>query len=257
MLIGGTEALVIDIEPRRNSRPICPECGKRRIAYDRQPQRLFEYLPVWSFKVYFRYAPRRVKCPEHGVKVESLPWGYGKERMTFSYQVFLTRWAKRLSWKETADIFETSWDTVFRAVKFVVDYGLAHRSFEGITEIGVDEIAVFKGHKYLTLVYQVNAGARRLLWSGPERRVKTLLQFFREFGSEHSAKLQFVCSDMWAPYLKVIAKKAPRALNILDRFHIMRKFNEAIDEIRRGEVKQFKANGLENVLERKRWLLLN
>lgn len=96
--------------------------------------------------------------------------------MTFSYQVFLTRWAKRLSWKETADIFETSWDTVFRAVKFVVDYGLAHRSFEGITEIGVDEIAVFKGHKYLTLVYQVNAGARRLLWSGPERRVKTLLQ---------------------------------------------------------------------------------
>jgi hypothetical protein len=67
--------------------------------------------------------------------------------MTFSYQVFLSRWAKRLSWKETADIFETSWDTVFRAVKFVVDYGLAHRSLEGVTEIGVDEIAVFKGHK--------------------------------------------------------------------------------------------------------------
>jgi transposase len=256
ILVGGKEALVIDIEPRRNSQPICPECCKRCTAYDRQPQRLFEYLPVWSFKVYFRYAPRRVKCSEHGVKVESLPWAYGKERMTFSYQVFLSRWAKRLSWKETADIFETSWDTVFRAVKFVVDYGLAHRSFEGITEIGVDEIAVFKGHKYLTLVYQVNAGARRLLWSGPERRVKTLLQFFREFGPERSAKLQFVCSDMWAPYLKVIAKKAPLALNILDRFHIMRKFNEAIDEIRRDEVKQFKGNGLENVLERKRWLLL-
>jgi len=148
MLIGGTEALVIDIEPRRDSRPICPECSKRCTVYDRQPLRLFVYLPVWSFKVYFRYAPRRVKCPEHGAKVESLPWGYGKERMTFSYQVFLSRCAKRLSWKETADIFETSWDTVFRAVKFVVDYGLAHRSLEGVTEIGVDEIAVFKRHKY-------------------------------------------------------------------------------------------------------------
>ena len=256
MLIGGTEALVIDIAPRRNSRPICPECGKRRTVYDRQPQRLFEYIPIWSFKVYFRYAPRRVKCPEHGVKVESLPWGYGKERMTFSYQVYLARWAKRLSWKETADIFETSWDTVFRAVKFIVDYGLTHRSLEGVTEIGVDEIAVFKGHKYLTLVYQVNAGARRLLWSGPERKAKTLLRFFREFGPERSAKLQFICSDMWAAYLKVIAKKAPQALNILDRFHIMRKFNVAIDEIRRDEVKQFKANGQQNVLERKRWLLL-
>ena len=255
-LVDGVEALIIDIEPRRNSRPVCPECGKRRNVYDRQPQRLFEYLPVWTFKAYFRHAPRRVSCPVHGVKVEMLPWGYGKERMTFSYQVFLARWAKRLSWKETADIFETSWDTVFRAVKFVVDYGLAHRSLEGVTEIGVDEIAVFKGHKYLTLVYQLNAGARRLLWCGPERRVKTLLRFFREFGQERSAKLQFVCSDMWAPYLKVIAKKAPQALNILDRFHIMRKFNEAIDEIRRGEVKLFKVNQQENVLERGRWLLL-
>jgi transposase len=256
MLVCGVEALVIDIEPRRNSRPICPECGKRCTVYDRQPQRLFEYLPVWSFKAYFRYAPRRVKCPAHGVKVEALPWGYGKERMTFSYQIYLSRWAKRLSWKETADIFETSWDTVFRAVKFVVDYGLAHRNLDGVTEIGVDEISVFKGHKYLTLVYQLNAGTRRLLWSGPERKAKTLLQFFREFGKERSSKLQYVCSDMWAAYLKVIAKKAPQALNILDRFHIMRKFNVAIDEIRRSEVKQFKTNGQENVLERKRWLLL-
>ena len=61
---------------------------------------------------------------------------------------------------------------------------------------------------------------------------------------------------MWAPYLKVIAKKAPNALNILDRFHIMRKFNEAIDEVRRTEVKEFKAAKQENVLEKGRWLLL-
>ncbi len=256
MLVGGTEALVIDIEPRRNSRPICPECCKPGTVYDHQPQRLYEYLPVWSFKVYFRYAPRRVKCPEHGVKVEALPWAYGKERTTLSYQVFLARWAKWLSWQETARVFETSWDTVFRAVQFVVNYGLAHRSFDGVTEIGVDEISVFKGHKYLTLVYQINAGARRLLWSGPERKEETLLQFFKEFGSEQSSKLKFVCSDMWSAYIKVVAQKAPQALNNLDRFHIMRKFGEAIDEIRRDEVKQLKANGQENVLEHKRWLLL-
>jgi len=256
MFVEGVEALVIDIEARRNSRPICPECYKRWAVYDRQPQRFFGYLPILSFKTYFRYAPRRVKCPDHGVKVEALPWAYGKERMTISYQVFLARWAKRLSWKETAMVFETSWDSVFRAVEFVVSYGLAHRSLDGVTEIGVDEIAVFKGHKYLTLVYQLNAGARRLLWCGPERRAKTLLRFFHQFGKERSAQLKFVCSDMWAPYLKVVAKKAPQALNILDRFHVMRKFNVAIDEIRRDEVRQFKANKQDNVLERGRWLLL-
>jgi transposase len=256
MLVDGVEALVIDIDPRRNSLPVCSDCGKRRKMYDRQPARLFEFLPVWTFKAYFRYAPRRVNCPIHGVKVEVLPWGYGKERMTFSYQVYLARWAKRLSWKETADIFETSWDTVFRAVNFVVDYGLAHRNLDGVTEIGVDEIKVFRGHKYLTMVYQLNAGVRRLLWCGPERRVKTLLRFFHEFGKERSAKLKFVCSDMWAPYLKVIAKKAPQALNVLDRFHIMRAFNEAIDQIRRSEANQFKASKQVNVLEKGRWLLL-
>jgi transposase len=256
MRVGGNEALVIDIKPRQNSKPECPECGKRGKTYDTQPVRFFEYVPIWSFKVYFRYAPRRVRCPHHGIKVEALPWAYGKEQMTISFQVYLSRWAKRLSWKETADIFRTSWDSVFRAVKFVVDYGLANRSLDNVTEIGVDEIAVFKGQKYLTMVYQLNADTKSLLWCGSERRVKTLLRFFREFGKERGAKLKFVCSDMWAPYLKVIAKKAPNALNILDRFHIMRKFNEAIDEIRRSEVRDFKAAKQENVLEKGRWLLL-
>jgi len=95
MLVDGGEALVIDIKPRRNSRPICPECGQRRSTFDRQPSRLFEYLPIWTFKSYFRYAPRRVSCPMHGIKVEALPWGYGKERMTFSYQVYLARCVNR------------------------------------------------------------------------------------------------------------------------------------------------------------------
>ena len=61
---------------------------------------------------------------------------------------------------------------------------------------------------------------------------------------------------MWAPYLKVIAEKASQALNILDRFHIMKKFNEAIDKIRKGEARKLKAEGADNVLEKSRWLLL-
>jgi transposase len=255
-VIGGADALIIDIKARRNSKPECPVCGRRGKTHSTQPKRLFEYVPIWAFKVFFSYAPRRVICPSHGVKVEAMPWGYGKEQMTISYQVYLARWARRLSWKETAAIFKTSWDSVYRAVRFVVEYGLANRSLDNVTEIGIDEIAVFKGPKFLTMVYQLNAGARRLLWCGPERRVKTLLRFFHEFGKERSEKLKFVCSDMWAPYLKVIAKKAPNAMNVLDRFHIMRKFNEAIDEIRRGEAKLFKAQNLENVLKRGRWLLL-
>lgn len=254
--VNGFEALVIDIKPRRNGKPECSQCGRRCRVHDLLPERLFEYIPFLAFKFFFRYSPRRVKCPACGIKVEAMPWAYGKERMTISYQIYLARWAKRLSWKETADIFKTSWDTVYRAVRFVVEYGLANRNLDGITEIGVDEIKVFTGNGFLTMVYQLNAGSRRLLWCGAERKAKTLLRFFHEFGKERCQKLQYVCSDMWAPYLKVIRKKAPNALNILDRFHIMRKFNEAIDEVRRGEAKLFKAQKQENVLEKGRWLLL-
>lgn len=250
------EALIVEVKPRQKTKGICPKCGKRKPTYDTQPVRLFEYVPLWGIQVYFRYAPRRTNCRQDGVLVELLPWSDGKEHMTKTYMVYLSGWAKRLSWKETAEVFRTSWDSVFRAVKYVVSYGLEHRNLDNIEQIGVDEIQVFRGHKYLTLVYQIDKGCRRLLWSGPERKAKTLLKFFREFGPERTALLKYVCSDMWAPYLKVIKKKAPNALNILDRFHIMKKFNEAIDEVRRQEVRELKATGQEAVLINGRWILL-
>ena len=239
----GKETLVVEIQPRKNSRPECPVCGQRRAGYDTREIREYEYVPFWIYRVVFRYAPRRVNCPWDGVQTEWTPWAQGKERMTTRYKVFLARWARRLSWKETAQLFETSWGCVFRAVQFVVNYGLAHRSLEGVAQIGVDEIAVFKGHKYLTMVYQLDAGCRRLLWCTSERKVDTLLQFFQMFGKERASRLRFVCSDMWRPYLDVIRQQALQALNILDRFHIMKKFGEAIDQVRRQEIAAFKKDG--------------
>ena len=254
--VGGLFALVVSVLPRKNSKPICGVCGQKGSIYDTQEARLYEYVPLWGFQVFFRYAPRRVACSIDGAKVERVPWATGKDQMTSTYKVFLAWWAKRLCWKETAEIFKTSWQSVFRAVKSAVEYGLAHRDLNHVEQIGVDEIAVFRGHKYLTLVYQLDPHSRRLLWSGPERKVKTLLRFFHQFGKERCSRLKYVCSDMWVPYLKVIKKKAPLALNILDRFHIMKKFNEAIDEVRRQEVRRLKESGEENILIRGRWLLL-
>ena len=253
--IEGEEALVIDIEPRKNSKAVCRICMEPCSTHATERPRLFEYVPFWNWKVYFRYAPRRAACAVDGALVEFLPWAVGKERKTKTYQVFLARWAKRLSWKETASIFRTSWNSVFRAVEYVVEYGLANRSLDGVRQIGVDEIS-YGGHNYLTLVYQLDAGFRRLLWSGPKRKVKTLLKFFRWFGKERSALLEYVSSDMWVPYLKVIRKKAVNALNILDRFHIMKKFNEAIDEIRRQEAKELRQHSEDHILVHSRWPLL-
>jgi len=252
----GEKSLVIELHSRKNSQGECCICGKWCSTYDTQPFRYYEYVPLWGMRVYFRYAPRRVNCKVDGIHVERLPWAEGKERTTKSYQSFLAQWAKRISWKEVARIFNTSWETVFRSVDWVVGYGLAHREWDNVEQIGVDEIFVFKGYRCLTLVYQLDKGFRRLLWCAPKREAETLLKFFRAFGKERCERLRFVCSDMWAPYLKVIKEKAVNALNILDRFHITKKFNEAIDEVRRQEVKKLKAEEKENVLENGRWVLL-
>ena len=113
-----------------------------------------------------------------------------------------------------------------------------------------------KGHNYQTVVYQIDEGRKRLLWVGPDRTVKTLLRFFRFLGKERSGKIQFVCSDMWQAYLKVIAKKVPQAIHILDRFHVMQKMSKAIDKVRAAEVKQMLKDGFEPLLKGSRWLLL-
>ena len=258
-LLGGDEDLVlgVDIFPRSGSRPLCSGCGRRRPGYDTLPVRRFEFVPLWGINVFFTYPLRRVNCPQCGVKVERIPWAEGKSHLTTTYAWFLARWSKRLNWKEVATTFGTSWDSVVRSVKMAVTWGLAHRNLDGITAIGVDEIARGKGqNKYVTLVYQIDAGTRRLLWMGKERTEKTLCGFFEWFGEKRSSELRFACSDMWKPYLRVIAGKAANAIHVLDRFHIMSHMSKAIDEVRATEVKTLKSKGKKPVLTATRWCLL-
>ena len=184
-------------------------CGRRGPQYDTLPVRWFEFVPLWGLRVFFLYRMRRVACAPCGrVRVERVPWAEGKHQLTTTYAWFLARWAKRLSWREVAATFRTTWDSVFRAVAMAVAWGRAHQDLTGIDAVGIDEIQWQHGHRYLTLVYQIDPGHTRLLWIGQARRVKTLLRFFRWFGRERTQALRFICSDMWQPYLKVVAKKA-------------------------------------------------
>jgi transposase len=246
----------VEIRARSGSRGECSGCGRRRPGYDTLPARRFEFIPLWGFLVFFVYAQRRVECDRCGVKVERVPWAEGKHQLTTAYAWFLARWARRMSWSEVAVAFHTSWHHVFASVELAVAWGREHMSLEGISAIGVDEMAWGVGHVYVTVVYQINDGMKRLLWVAPGRTVRSLLGFFRWLGVERSRQIEFVCSDMWKPYLKVIARKAADAVHILDRFHIMMHVSKAIDKIRAQEVKQLKARGEEPVLTKSRWLLL-
>jgi transposase len=126
--------------------PLRPVC--------RTALRVHPRLGGWVFLL---YVIRHVDCQHwRAVIVEEVPWGNGKHQLTNAYMLFLARWARRLSWKEMAYAFRTSWDKVFDAVEHVVRFGLEHRTLGQIDAIGVDEIQYSRGHKYLTLVYQID-----------------------------------------------------------------------------------------------------
>lgn len=250
-------SIEVEIFPRKNSSPICSLCRTPSAGYDcsKEPRR-FEFIPIWGFNVFFIYYMRRVQCKTCGIKTEEVPWANGKNQLTKTYMQFLANWAKCLSWKEVSERFNTSWEKVFNSVKYIVDWGLSHRLLEGVTAIGVDEIQWKKGHKYLTLVYQINSNSVRLLWIGKKRTEESFTQFFNLLGLKKCEKITHVCSDMWRPYLNVIKKMIPQAVHILDRFHIVARINKALDVVRAGEHKQLKNDGYDPVLTKARWTLL-
>lgn len=247
----------VEVAPRRNSRPRCGVCLRPGATYDtaRRP-RLFAFIPLWGFAVFLLYRVRRVDCRTCLVHAEHLPWATGKQRTCNVYRQFLARWARRLSWSEVATVFGTSWGVVYRSVKWLVDWGLENRVLKDVTAIGVDEIAVWSGHRYLTVVYQIDEGARRLLWVDRDRNETVLNRFFEFFGEVRCKALQFVASDMWRPYLNAIAKHAGQAVHVLDRYHIVAKLNKAVDEVRAKEARELAKNRYEPVLKRTRWCFL-
>ena len=259
----GRDAALIEVTVAAHSgiRRLCSQCRLPAPGYDRLPERHWDFVPLWGIPVSFRYSPRRVECAEHGIVVEHIPWSDGKRPLTTAMMGFLARWARRLSWRETATVFQTSWESVYRSVEWFVEWGLAHRQLCGVESIGVDEIHWGHGKRadnFLTVIYQIDASCRRLLWIGKRRSEKTLRRGLKELGSEFVKGLRFVCSDMWKPYLKVIADEAGHALHVLDRFHITMHMNHAVDEVRRTEGTRLRAQSKDEAkqLKNMRWSLL-
>lgn len=254
---GGEDCLEVVIIPRINSWPICSGCNTQGSIYDTQKSiRKFQFIPILGYPVFFLYKMRRVNCSECGVKTEVVPWGHGKYELTKQFMQYLATWAKSLSWSEVARKFKTNWDKVFNSVEYIVNWGLEHRSLENITAIGVDEVQWLRGHKYLTLVYQINSGCVRLLWITKDRTEKSFNEFFDFLGPKRCEKIEYVCSDMWKAYLKVIKNRISQAVHILDRYHIVANLNKALDKVRAAEHRQMKEDGYDPVLTKSRWLLL-
>ena len=230
----GLEARLV---PDGRFSPRCGICSQPASYRDTRPLRRFRHVPLWGIDVHLAYAPRRVYCRRCGaVHVETLPWAMGKRRFTKALMVTLATWARILTWQQVAALFGCAWSTVAAAVDEAVAYGMANRDLTGITHIGIDEISRKRGHVYVTNVYDLNG--RRLLWSGEGRARETLAAFFDWFGEERTAAIEGVCCDMWQPYIDTVKERAPQAVLVFDKFHIVQHLMRAVDQVRRDEIRE-------------------
>lgn len=234
-------AILVRLAADKRSRPRCSSCGQSRPGYDTLARRTWRHVSLWGIPVRLTYAPRRVVCPTCGIKVEAMPWSRGKSDLSLPLIVVLAAFARMLSLSEVARLFNVRWNTVRTAVKASVDHGLEHRETSEVVAIGVDEISRRKGHRYVTMVYDLVG--MRLLWCSEGRETSSLEAFFEEWGEERCRAISVVCMDMWKPYRKAVERHLPHALIVHDRFHVANILLKAVDKVRVEEARRLKEEG--------------
>lgn len=249
------ENMIIHIDQLGKRHLRCGVCRKpcRRVHSIRN-WREWRDLSMRKLRLVLRYQPRRVHCPQCGVRVEDFPWAEPWARVTRALANAAASLTRELSWQGTARHFALNWKTVAGIVQRAVRYGLRHRKRPPVHTIGIDEVSRRKGQVYLTVVYDLER--RVLLWVGEDRTEEAVKKFFTEgLGKRRCRTLRVVCMDMWAAYVNLVSEHAPQAQILFDRFHIVKHLQEAVDEVRRSEVRRL--TGKEKVtFKSTRWLLL-
>ena len=247
--------LLVDIDRLGKRLLRCGVCRQRcRGVQSVRPAREWRDLSMRTRALTLRYRPRRVDCPRCGVRVEAVPWAEPWARVTTALANAVSVLARELSWQGTARQYGLNWKSVATIVKRAVQYGLRHRKRPPVHLIGIDEVSRRKGQVYLTVVYDLER--RVLLWVGEDRTEDAVRKFFtEELGSRRCATLQVVCMDMWAAYATLVRAYARKAQILFDRFHIVKHLNEAVEEVRRSEMRRLSAKE-KGPFKRSRWLLL-
>ena len=230
--------VVLSVRPSWR-RPRCSGCGRVCPGYDHshEPVR-WVHLGIGAIRLVLEYAPRRVECPNCGVRVELVPWARPGSRFTRPFEEMTAYLAQSTNKTEVARMMGISWRTVGNIVERVVAEKLDPTRLDGLKRIGVDEFSYRKRHRYLTTV--VDHDTHRIVWAAEGRSSETLDAFFDELGEERAKQIEIVTIDMSAAFIKSIQAKVPQAQVVLDLFHVLRLASDAVDEVRRDKVRQLK-----------------
>lgn len=233
----------------------CPECGKACPLHDHTPQRTWRHLDTCQYQTLLTAATPRTKCPQHGVHGVRLPWAEPHSHFTLLFERLAIEWLLAASQQAVAARLGLSWDEVHGIMERAVKRGLARRQQEPVAYLGVDEKAFRKGHRYVTLVTDLEHN--RVLYVAADRQQTSLDGFWKTLTAEQLQAIQGVALDMWEPYENSIRQHLPQAEEkmVYDKFHVAKHLSEGVDRVRRAENKALRAEGDERLVGSKyQWL---
>jgi transposase len=220
----------------RGSRFLCPECGDLCPVHDTMGRR-WRHLSFFEHQTYLHASVPRAKCPKCGVKMVNVKWAQPGSGFTLLFEAMALLMVRDMPFLTASRLMHVSDDCLLRIAKRYVDQGRERDDMSDVTQIGIDETACASGHNYVTVVADVKNS--RVLHVAKGHDIKALEASLSDL-SNHGCKvkkIKSVCMDMSPSFISAVGKLMPKAQMIFDRFHVMKLVNNAVDTVRRNEVK--------------------
>ena len=240
------------VKPYKNG-ALCPFCLRRGRIISMLETRKWRDLPIGGWTVFFKYAPREIQCPTHGRVQENIPWADEYARITFRFEYTMLIYCQIMIQKAAARILHTPKSTLSDILHRSITRIRAGHRIRGLKSLGIDEISYCKGHKYATIVYDLDRSC--VVWVGKGKSREVIDKFFDQELSEYQKKqIKFASCDMAETYIHAIEEHCPNATLVLDRFHVVKALNSAMDDVRKKEWREASKTD-RKVLKGMRWLL--
>jgi len=244
----------VDVAPMTRV-PYCSACLRQaRRVYDHR-DRAWRHLDFAGMEVTLRYRQRRVDCRGcGGVRTELVPWADAGSRFTRDFEDQAAYFAQVMDRTAASRLLRVAWRTVGEIIERVVArLGPADR-LDGLEYVGIDELSYRRHYEYITCV--VDHVETKVVWAAEGKSAATVDEFFKALGPERTAKLKGVTIDMSGAYIDAVERGAPQAQIIFDRFHVQRLAQDALDQVRREQVRLLAGSDDAAALKRTRWALL-
>ena len=231
----------------------CPNCHRRNPLGDESYKKTVRDLDLGPKRCYLTFFEEKLNCLCGFRGFEEIGFTRSYARCTIRFEQYVYSLSEKMTIKDTSEIVGLNWKTVKNIDEYYIKELIEDLKNITPNRIGIDEIAYKKGHKYLTVVRDLDLNA--VIWVGLGRKKETLDEFFREIGVEKQRKIMAVVVDMWDPYIASIKEHCPKADIIIDKFHVVKKINEALDTIRKQEFQKADEEERKN-MKRKRFIML-